>query len=51
VPSAGHNHVVDVFDVTGVDGIDVIPDGGMDRFVRAFSGGGGSKDQHVEVEE
>jgi len=51
VPSAGHSHFVDVFDVAGVDGIDVIMDGGMDRFVGAFSGGGWSEDQHVKVEE
>ena len=51
MPSAGHSHVVDVFDVAGVDGIDAIPDSGMDRFVGAFGGGGWSKDQHVEVKE
>jgi len=51
VPSAGHSHVVDVFDVARVDGIDAIPDGGMDRFVGAFGGVGGSEDQHVVVEE
>ena len=51
MPSAGHSHVGDVFDVARVDGIDAIPDGGMDRFVGAFGGGGGSEDQHVVVEE
>ncbi len=42
--SAGHSHVEDVFNIAGVDGIDVIPDGGMDRFVGAFGGSGGSED-------
>jgi hypothetical protein len=51
VPSAGHSHVVDVFDVTRVDGVYAIPYGSVDRVTGAFSGGGRSKDKHVEVEE
>ena len=47
--SAWHGHIVDVFDVAGVDGIDTIADGGTYRCAGAFSGGGGSKDRHVEV--
>jgi hypothetical protein len=44
VSSAGHSHVVDVFNIAGVYGIDAISDGGMDRFVGAFGGSGGSED-------
>ena len=51
MPPAGHSHVVDVFDVARVDGIDAISYGSMNRFVGAFGGGGGSEDKHVEVEE
>ena len=41
---ARHGHVVDVFDVVRVDGVDVIPDGSMEGFVGAFGGSGGSED-------
>ena len=51
MPSAGHSHVVDVFDVARVDGVYVIPYGSVDRFVGAFGGCGGGEDKHVEVEE
>ncbi len=51
VSCACHGHVVDVFDVARVDGIDAIPDGSMDGFVVAFGGSGGSKDKHIKVEE
>ena len=39
---ARHGHVVDVFNVSRVDGVDAIPDGSMDGFVGAFGGSGGS---------
>lgn len=51
MPSAGHGHVVDVFDVARVDGVYAIPYGSVDRVTGAFGGGGWSKDKHVEVEE
>jgi hypothetical protein len=51
VPSAGHSHVVDIFDVATVDGVYAIPYGSVDRVTGAFGGGGGSEDKHVEVEE
>ena len=51
MPSAGHSHVVDVFDVARVDAVYTIPYGSVDRFVGASGGCGGSKDKHVKVEE
>ncbi len=51
VSCARHGHVVDVFDVARVDGVDAIPDGSMDGFVGVFDGSGGSKDKHIKVEE
>ena len=49
--SAGHSHVVDVFDVARVDGVYAILYGSVDRVAGAFGGGGGSEDKHVKVEE
>ena len=51
VPSAGHSHVVDVFDVARVDGVYAIPYGSVDGVTGTIDGGGGSQDKHVEVEE
>ena len=51
MPSAGHSHVVDVFDVTRVDGVYAIPYGSVDGVTGAVGGGRGSKDKHVKVEE
>ena len=51
MPSAGHSHVLDVFDVSRVNGVYAVPYGSVDRFVGAFGDCGGSKDKHVEVEE
>ncbi len=51
MPSAGHSHVVDIFDVARVDGVYAIQYGSIDGVTGAIGGGGGSKDKHVEVQE
>ena len=51
MPSAGHSHVVDVFNVARVDGVYAIPYGSVDGVTGTIDGGGGSQDKHVEVEE
>ncbi len=51
MPCAGHGHVVDVFNVARVDGVDAIADGAIDGFMGLFGSSGGSKDKHIKVEE
>ena len=48
---AGHGYVVDVFDVAREDGVYGIVDGSMDGFTGALGNSGGSKDEHIKVEE
>jgi hypothetical protein len=40
-----------VFNVTRLDGVDAIAYDFVDRLMGALSSGGGSEDEHVEVEE
>ena len=51
MPHASHGHVVDIFNVVRVDGVDAVPDGSMDGFVGTFGSSGGSKEKHIKVEE
>ena len=51
VPPVGLSHVVEVFNVTKVDGIDAISYVALVVFVGAFGSGGGREDKHDEVED
>jgi len=50
VACACHGHFVDVFDVTGENGVDAVADCLWDGVVGAFGSSGGGEDEHVEVE-